>query len=165
MPAQARVLNEEVFGPVLPVIPYAQVTEAVAQINASPYGLTASVFGPVSAAKALAPQLACGTVVINDVGPSHYAMLSAPWGGWKASGSGVSHGERALLELCQVQILSENRFFSMPMVSKPMWLFGLNPEALPARSQTVLAFASHHFSMWNPLRWLPFWQNRAKTRI
>ncbi len=165
VPKEARILQEEVFGPVLPVIPYASVSEAIAQINASPYGLTTSLFGPTDQARVLAPQLACGTVVINDVGPSNYAMLSAPWGGWKASGSGVSHGERALLELCQIQILSENRFFSWPVVGKPMWLFGHNPQDLPARAQTVLAFSSHHLSLWCPLRWLPFWQNRDKTRI
>lgn len=165
VPASARIRHEEVFGPALPVIPYDTVDEAVTQINASNYGLTASIFGPVAQAKALASQLECGTVVINDVGPGNYAMPCAPWGGWKASGSGVSHGERALLELSQLQVLSENRLFSLPFVGKPMWHFGRNSSLLPARSKTVLAFATNHHSMWNPLRWLPFWQNRANTRI
>jgi acyl-CoA reductase-like NAD-dependent aldehyde dehydrogenase len=165
VPAQARVLQEEVFGPVLPVIPYQQVDEAVAQINASEYGLTASVFGPLGQARALAGRLNCGTVVINDVGPSNYAMLCAPWGGWKASGTGISHGERALLELSQVQVLSENRMYALPLLGKPMWHFGTDSSLLASRSQTVLAFATRHISMWNPLRWLPFWQNRANTRI
>ena len=165
VPQAARVLREEVFGPMLPVVPYHTQAEALAEINASPYGLTASVFGPVAWAKGIAPKLECGTVVINDVGPSNYAMLCAPWGGWKASGSGVSHGERALLDLCRVQVVSENRMFSMPLLGKPMWLFGRDSRHLPARSKTVLAFASRHISMWNPLRWLPFWKNREDTRI
>lgn len=165
VPPDARVLREEVFGPVLPVIPYRNEAEAVEGINASAYGLTASVFGSEAHAKAVAARLACGTVVINDVGPSNYAMLCAPWGGWKASGTGVSHGERALMELCRVQVVSVNRMFGLPLLGKPMWLFGRESRHLPARSQTVLAFASRHASMWNPLRWLPFWQNRENTRI
>jgi acyl-CoA reductase-like NAD-dependent aldehyde dehydrogenase len=165
VPIPARVLQEEIFGPVLPVIPYQTVDEAVAHLNASRFGLTASVFGPVSQAKALASRLECGTVVINDVGPSNYAMPCAPWGGWKASGSGVSHGEGALMDLCQLQVLSENRLFTLPVLGKPMWHFGRDSSLLPLRSKTVLAFASRHPSIWNPLRWLPFWQNRASTRI
>lgn len=165
VPKDARVLREEVFGPVLPVIPYLHGEEAISAINDSPYGLTASIFGTPQTAKVVAARLTCGTVVVNDVGPSNYAMVSAPWGGWKASGSGVSHGERALLELCNVQVLSENRMYAMPLLGKPMWLYGENSALLPARSKTVLAFSSRHGSMWNPLRWLPFWQNRSGTRI
>jgi acyl-CoA reductase-like NAD-dependent aldehyde dehydrogenase len=165
VPSESRILQEEVFGPVLPVIPYRNEAEAVDGINASAYGLTASVFGPVSYAESVAARLECGTVVINDVGPSNYAMLCAPWGGWKASGTGVSHGERALLELCRVKVVSINHLYGMPLLGKPMWLFGQESRHLPARSRTVLAFASRHASMWNPLRWLPFWQNRENTRI
>jgi len=165
VPKHARVLREEVFGPVLPVIAYNHFQDAVAEINATEYGLTASVFGSIDHARALAAQLECGTVVINDVGPSNYAMLCAPWGGWKASGSGVSHGERALLDLCRVQVVSVNGQYGLPFLGKPMWHFGKDHDLLASRSKTVLAFAGRHGSMWHPLRWLPFWQNRASTRI
>ena len=165
VPKTARLLNEEVFGPVLPVVPYQDVLAAIDKINASPYGLTASVFGPPKRAKAIARQIDCGTVVINDVGPSNYAMASAPWGGWKQSGSGVSHGEQALRELCRVKVISENLLYNVPVLNKPLWHFGPNSHLLPARAKTVLAFAAQHRSMWNPLNWLAFWHNRAASKF
>ncbi|MCE3235156.1 MAG: aldA [Vampirovibrio sp.] len=165
VPENARILHEEVFGPVLPVIPYDSPDEAIALMNASAFGLTASVFGPEPQARAIAGRLECGTVVINDVGPSNYAMPCAPWGGWKNSGSGASHGERALLDLSRVQVVSVNRLFRMPGLQKPLWHFGNRTDLLIARSKTVLAFSSAHPSIWNPLTWLAFWHNRASTKI
>lgn len=165
IPASARILTEEVFGPVLPVLPYKTIEEAIQVVNSSAFGLTASVFGPVMKARALAGQLECGTVVINDVGPSNYAMPCAPWGGWKNSGSGVSHGERALLELSRLQVISINQLFQMPGFHKPLWHFGRQSQGLQSRSRAVLAFSSKHVSMWNPKTWLAFWQHRASTKI
>jgi acyl-CoA reductase-like NAD-dependent aldehyde dehydrogenase len=166
VPKQARILREEVFGPGLPVMTYQDVDEAIEQINCSEYGLTTSIFGPVDMARSIAPQLECGTVMINDVGPSNYAMVCAPWGGWKSSGNGVSHGECALLELSKSQVVSENRLYEWPIFGKPMWHFGRNSHLLlPERSKTVLAFSARHPSLWNPMRWLPFWQNRTNTRL
>lgn len=165
VPDNARILHEEVFGPVLPVIPYDSLDEAIQMVNASAFGLTASVFGPEAEARTIAGRLACGTVVINDVGPSNYAMPCAPWGGWKNSGSGASHGERALLDLSRVQVVSVNRLFRMPGLQKPLWHFGSQANLLPGRSKTVLAFSSAHPAIYNPLTWLAFWQNRASTKI
>jgi succinate-semialdehyde dehydrogenase/glutarate-semialdehyde dehydrogenase len=165
VPESARILTEEVFGPVLPVIPYRTLEEAISLVNASSFGLTASIFGSERQAKAIASRLECGTVVINDVGPSNYAMPCAPWGGWKASGSGASHGEKALLELSRLQVISSNRLFQMPGLHKPLWHFGRQSDRLPLRSKAVLAFSSRQAAMWNPRTWLAFWQNRASTKI
>ncbi len=165
VPDSARVLREEVFGPVLPVLPYHTIEEAIGLVNASRFGLTASVFGPVRQATHIAAQLECGTVVINDVGPSNYAMPCAPWGGWKRSGSGVSHGEAALLDVSRRQVLSVNHLFGMPGLQKPMWHFGEQSHLLAGRSATVLAFSAAHSSIWNPKTWLTFWKNRASTKI
>lgn len=165
VPESARLLHEEVFGPVLPVIPYQSLDEAIALVNASAFGLTASLFGPVAKARAIAGRIECGTVVINDVGPSNYAMPCAPWGGWKSSGSGASHGEQALVDLSRLQVVSVNRLFNMPGLEKPLWHFGANARLLPGRSKTVLAFSSAHPSIWHPKTWLAFWQNRASTKF
>jgi acyl-CoA reductase-like NAD-dependent aldehyde dehydrogenase len=165
VPSSARILSEEVFGPVLPVISYKTLDEAIQVVNASAFGLTASVFGPVAQARWVAERLECGTVVINDVGPSNYAMPCAPWGGWKRSGSGASHGERALLELTRLQVVSINRLFEIPGLHKPLWHFGRQGRELASRSRAVLAFSARHPSMWNPKTWLAFWQHRASTKI
>lgn len=165
VPESARILKEEVFGPVLPIISYRRLDEAIAQVNASSFGLTASIFGPEAQARAIAGRLECGTVVINDVGPSNYAMPCAPWGGWKASGSGASHGEKALLELSRLQVVSVNRLFQVRGLHKPLWHFGRDSDDLPLRSKAVLAFSSRHAALWNPKTWLAFWRNRASSKI
>jgi acyl-CoA reductase-like NAD-dependent aldehyde dehydrogenase len=165
VPASARMLHEEVFGPALPVIPYHHVDDAIALANDSGFGLTASLFGPSSEAKALAERLECGTVVINDVGPSNYAMVSAPWGGWKNSGAGVSHGTRSLLELSRSQVVSENLCFSLPWFNKPFWQFGADAARVPARSRAVLAVSGRQSAMWHPKTWLAFWNHRASKKL
>jgi acyl-CoA reductase-like NAD-dependent aldehyde dehydrogenase len=161
----ARMLHEEVFGPALPVIPYQHVDDAIALANDSGFGLTTSLFGPGNEAKLLAERLECGTVVINDVGPSNYAMVSAPWGGWKNSGAGVSHGTRSLLELSRSQVVSENLCFSLPWFNKPFWQFGPDTTQVPARSQAVLAVSGRQCAMWHPKTWLAFWNHRASKKL
>ncbi len=165
VPAEARILQEETFGPVLPVIPYETLESAIEQINASRFGLTASIFGPTRQARTIAPRLESGTVLINEVGASNFAMACVPWGGWKASGSGSSHGASALTDLSRRKIISENLLFRLPFLSKPLWLFGENEKLSPERCKTVLAFAGRQKAMFNPKRWIPFWQNRASSKI
>ena len=85
-------MTEETFGPTLPIMKVADATEAVRLANDSPYGLSASVFsGDVERAEAVAVQLDCGAVNINDV-ISNLMCTTAPMGGWKSSGMGVRFG-------------------------------------------------------------------------
>ena len=100
-----RLVDEEQFGPVLPVIAYRTVDEAVALANASSMGLGGSVWGEVQAATALAPLLECGTVWVNG----HAEVLPhCPFGGSKMSGVGVEFGLDGLLEYTQPQLLNIN---------------------------------------------------------
>lgn len=123
IPLQARVLQEEVFGPVLPVVFYDSVETAIDQINQSAFGLTASIFGDPAIASQLASRLQAGTVVINGSGLCNYAMPSVPWSGIKQSGSGTSHSKEALLEMAVRKVQTVNRCFSIPVLNKPMWHF------------------------------------------
>ncbi|MBK8061141.1 MAG: aldehyde dehydrogenase family protein [Gemmatimonadetes bacterium] len=67
VPPGARVLQEETFGPLLPIVPVRDDAEAVALANASPFGLSASVWSrDRSRAQRIATQPHAGTVVIND---------------------------------------------------------------------------------------------------
>ncbi len=85
-------MTEETFGPTLPIMKVAGVDEAIRLANDSPYGLSAAVFSAdVERAKAVALQLDCGAVNINDV-ISNLMCTTAPMGGWKTSGMGARFG-------------------------------------------------------------------------
>lgn len=90
------VAREEIFGPVLVVIKYRTVDEAIAIANDTEYGLAAGVWSEdVDAAMAVARQIESGTVWINDW---HMVNSGYPFGGYKQSGNGRELGPRALDE-------------------------------------------------------------------
>jgi acyl-CoA reductase-like NAD-dependent aldehyde dehydrogenase len=96
-----RLVDEEQFGPALPVIRYSSIDEAVAKANDSPVGLGGSVWSKdLRMAQAVAAQLECGTVWINKHGA---IQPNAPFGGVKQSGFGVEFGEEGLKEFTTVQ--------------------------------------------------------------
>ncbi|WP_028469484.1 aldehyde dehydrogenase family protein [Neptunomonas japonica] len=102
-----RVVDEEQFGPVLPLIKYSDIDDAVARANASENGLGGSVWGAdINQAQEVASQLECGTAWING----HAEVLPhAPFGGCKMSGFGVEFGLEGLLEYTVPQLLNINR--------------------------------------------------------
>src|SRR4029077_19557769 len=86
---QMRIAREEIFGPVLCVIPYRDEAEAIAIANDTSYGLQSYVLSPdVDRAKRVAGQLQAGRVVIN--GAPHEPL--APFGGFRQSGIGREYG-------------------------------------------------------------------------
>jgi acyl-CoA reductase-like NAD-dependent aldehyde dehydrogenase len=99
VPESARIWQEEIFGPVVVVQTVADATEAIARTNASPFGLTASVWTRNRAhGRAIAAQLQVGDVAINEHGaPAGHAEIA--WGGRKASGFGKTRGKEGLLEM------------------------------------------------------------------
>ena len=103
-----RVAQEEIFGPVLCVIPYETVDEAVELANATPYGLNAMVYGATKeAASAVARRINAGNVYINN-GPRD---VCAPFGGYGASGIGREGGLYGLLEFTQLKALFDHSTF------------------------------------------------------
>lgn len=97
LPHRAPAFEEEVFGPVAPVITYETVDEAVEIINASEYGLSVSILtGDTYRAIELSEQIESGAVHINDQTVDDEAV--APFGGTKASGTGGRFGGRAGLD-------------------------------------------------------------------
>ncbi|MDT7572805.1 MAG: aldehyde dehydrogenase [Actinomycetota bacterium] len=98
----SRVEQEEVFGPVLAVIPYADEDEAVEIANGTPYGLAGGVFsGDQERAVAVARRMRTGMV---DVNGGRFNPL-APFGGYKQSGNGRELGEYGLEEFLEVKSL------------------------------------------------------------
>ncbi|MER5437703.1 aldehyde dehydrogenase family protein [Streptomyces sp. NPDC002790] len=95
---EARVNQEEIFGPVATVQTYRGIDEAVALANDSTFGLHATVWGPMEEAAALAPRLDAGQVSLNGGGAKR---PDAPNGGWKNSGIGREFGEAGIREFLE----------------------------------------------------------------
>ena len=104
LPDGARLVDEEQFGPVLPVVPYTEVDDAIERANATHFGLSGSVWSRDTArAEQVARQLDCGTAWVNQ----HLNILPhAPFGGAKWSGIGVENGPWGLLGFTEIQTVN-----------------------------------------------------------
>ena len=121
---QMRIMQEETFGPVLPVAPFDSDDEAVRLANDSNFGLAASVWtGNRQRGEALAARIKAGTVMLNDM-ISCFGIAEAPHGGFKQSGIGRTHGELGLQEMVQVKYVDVDL---MPRTAK-LWWFGYSKE-------------------------------------
>ena len=102
-----RLVDEEQFGPVLPVIKFSDNNDAVARANASPYGLGGSIWSSnPDRAYDLALKMESGSVWVNK-----HAELAPniPFGGSKSSGIGTELGEEGLAEFTQLQVINVAR--------------------------------------------------------
>ena len=104
VPDGTRIVDEEQFGPALPVIPYADLDDAVERANTTHFGLSGSVWSADTArATEIAGRLECGTAWVNQ----HLNILpQAPFGGVKLSGIGVENGPWGLLGFTDVQTVN-----------------------------------------------------------
>ena len=113
-----RIMREETFGPVLPIMAFDDEAEAVRLANDSDYGLAASIWTrDRGRGERLAPQINAGTVMINDV-VSCFSISEAPHGGVKLSGLGRTHGRWGLDEMVRVKYVDSDR---TPRRKKPWW--------------------------------------------
>lgn len=97
------IVDEEQFGPALPIIRYHSVDDVIARANALEYGLGGSVWSAdVNNAVSVAAQLECGSVWVNKHGA---IQPDAPFGGVKASGFGVEFGRQGLEEMTSIQTM------------------------------------------------------------
>jgi acyl-CoA reductase-like NAD-dependent aldehyde dehydrogenase len=99
-----RLVDEEQFGPILPVMKFSDPEDALRRANATTYGLGGSVWSSnKEAAYELASQMEAGTVWINR----HFDILPhVPFGGAKNSGVGRELGEEGLAEFTQLQVIN-----------------------------------------------------------
>ena len=99
-----RLVDEEQFGPALPIIPYKDVDDAVRRANSTHFGLSGSVWSNDSARGAeVASQLECGSAWVNQ----HLAIApNLPFGGAKWSGIGVENGPWGLIGFTEIQVVN-----------------------------------------------------------
>ncbi|KAG5490673.1 hypothetical protein JKF63_00795 [Porcisia hertigi] len=135
-----RVMREETFGPILPVVPFKTEEEAIQMANECTLALTSSVHSRnLKHAKEVAMRLQSGVVTINDHLYSH-GMSEAPWGGWKESGIGRTHGYLGLKEMVNAKCINSDKalFSSLP---RNLWWYPFNSETY-AVLRKALAFAA-----------------------
>lgn len=114
-----KIMRDETFGPVLPLMTFKTEAEAVELANDSSFGLTASVWTKnIGRGRRVAEKIAAGTVMVNEVLYTH-GIAQTPWGGVKESGYGRTHGRAGLLELVNPHHIHVNRFGSLP----DLWWF------------------------------------------
>lgn len=102
-PEDSRIVQEEQFGPVLPLLKFDDLEDAVRRANASEYGLGGSVWGnDEDKALEIAQRIASGTVWVNET--QHLSPMAA-FGGMKQSGVGVEGGVEGLLEYTNAQTI------------------------------------------------------------
>jgi acyl-CoA reductase-like NAD-dependent aldehyde dehydrogenase len=113
-----KLMRDETFGPVLPIMTFKTDEEAIRLANDSIYGLTASVFTrDIARGRRMAEQIDAGTVMVNEVVYTH-AVAQTPWGGVKQSGYGRTHGHLGLLEMVTAQHIHVN---GMPAIPDVWW--------------------------------------------
>ena len=106
-PEDARIVAEEQFGPVMPLMKFSTVDEAIERANASEYGLAGAIWSKdTDAAVEIAEQLETGTVWINEF--MHLSPF-APFGGHKQSGFGAEYGIDGLKEFTYPQVITVKR--------------------------------------------------------
>lgn len=101
---EMKIINEEVFGPVLPIIPFESEKEAVVAANRTDYGLSAEIYtSNIERAENLAKQIDAGTVAVNT---DNFFRPECPFGGFKKSGLGKEYGEVGLREFSKVKLIA-----------------------------------------------------------
>lgn len=103
LPEESRLVQEEQFGPVLPVLRYSSIEDALARVNDSRFGLAGSVWtADAERGAEVARKIDSGLVWVN----MHMASEpDVPFGGSKQSGIGVEFGEEGFAEFTQMHIV------------------------------------------------------------
>lgn len=120
---EMNLMRDETFGPVVGVMRFSDYDEAIRLANDSYLGLTGSVWTKSSSrGEMLAKQIKAGAVTINDHLMSH-GMAETPWGGFKHSGIGRTHGHMGFDEMTQPMAIVKD---ILPFIKKDLWWHPFN---------------------------------------
>jgi aldehyde dehydrogenase (NAD+) len=116
--ASMAISTEEIFGPLLPLIPYHDLAEPIAAINAAPKPLTLYAFGSADLAARLRDQTSSGSLGVNlTIMPFIHANL--PFGGVGNSGMGAGHGRAGFDTFSHLKPVLKNHFTLLPLLFPP----------------------------------------------
>lgn len=153
---EMRGMREETFGPTLPIAVFKTEEEAIKLANDSEFGLTASVWTRnLERGKRVAEKIEAGTVCVNEVLYTH-GIGQTPWGGFKHSGNGRTHGIEGLMELVQPQHIHINKLGILP----DAWWMPYGANAIKTFKGFAKYFASG--SIVQTAKLLPQLRNRIK---
>ncbi len=154
-----RGMQEETFGPTLPICTFTTEEEAIRLANDSEFGLTASVWTrDLTKGKRVAEKIEAGSVCVNEVLYTH-GIGQTPWGGFKNSGRGRTHGREGLMELVQPQHIHVNNLSLLP----DAWWLPYSPTAVETFRGFAKYFASG--SLIKTARLLPSLWKRIKELL
>jgi len=103
--ADMRVMRDEIFAPVIAIVPFDSLDAAIAEINATPYGLAAGIFTTnINSAMRAAKSLEVGTVHVNETSSSRVDVM--PYGGTKQSGFGREGPRYAVHEMTEERLIT-----------------------------------------------------------
>lgn len=106
-PPNSRIIHEEPFGPIVPIMPWSDVDEVVERTNDTRFGLGACVWSRnLDEARSIANRLETGSVWINS---AEQPNVRAAFGGWKESGIGFETGSQGLMPYVQPRVLLVTR--------------------------------------------------------
>lgn len=113
-----KIMKEETFGPVIGIMKFSVINEAISLANDSNLGLSASVWSrDQKKAVSIAKRIHAGAVNINDHLMSH-GLSETPWGGFKQSGFSRTHGEHGFREMTQTQVIIRDVFH---FIKRDLW--------------------------------------------
>ena len=130
---EMTLFAEETFGPVVALYSFESVNDVVERVNASRYGLNASVWTrDLDLGHRVGMRLQCGTVNVNEAYAAAWASVDAPMGGFKDSGLGRRHGAEGILKYTEAQTVAIQR---MHPIAAPA---GVADEAFSRAMSTTL---------------------------
>ena len=154
-----RAMQEETFGPTLPIATFSTEEEAIRLANDSEFGLTASVWTRDRArGERVAQKIEAGSVCVNEVLYTH-GIGQTPWGGFKNSGRGRTHGREGLMELVQPQHIHVNKLALMP----DAWWMPYSTSAVATFRKMTTTFATG--SLFKTLGLAPFLIKRVRELL
>lgn len=137
-----QIMQDEVFGPVIPIMKFDTDNEAIDLANESRFGLTASVWSTdIKRAQRIAASIEAGTVVVNDSSYT-YALAETPWGGIKESGIGVTHSIFGMQEFVRPFHVNINYKFR----KKSSWWYPYNKDVIEASKDMAEAVSSRNLA-------------------
>ena len=106
-----KLYAEETFGPVVAVYPFATESEAIERANATPFGLSASIWTrDTRRGRRLAREVRAGSVNINEAYAAAWGSVDSPIGGMKESGLRPRHGAEGILKFTEGQTVAVERW-------------------------------------------------------